>query len=119
MAENINWTLNVQVVGRPKMAASKTVDVDAYDKIQVTVDAGDLDKVVAVQPGAKKGRVTFLLINSDQFGDNGDKLSYKVDNGGPIALGAPQLFIGDGAVGLLAEAPNEVPKSSSSSNELS
>ena len=33
MSEKINWTLNVQVVGGPKMSASQTVTVDAYDKI--------------------------------------------------------------------------------------
>ena len=34
MTEKINWTLNVQVVGGPKILASDTIDVDAYDKIQ-------------------------------------------------------------------------------------
>jgi hypothetical protein len=104
MPEKINWTLNVQVVGGPKMAASETVTVDAYDKIQVTVDAGE-DKAVEVQPGGDD-RVQFLLINSNQ---SDDKLTYKVGTATEdIKLDAPQLFIGDGAVGLLGEAPGKL-----------
>src|SRR5215218_4057138 len=118
MPEKINWTLNVQVVGGPKMAASKTVEVDAYDKIQVTVAVEEV-KEVEVQPGTKKGRVQFLLINSDQFGDNDDTLTYQVDDGDPIALDAPQLFVGDGAVGSLGKTPDDPPKILTFSNKLS
>jgi len=104
MSEKINWTLNVQVVGGPKMSASQTVTVDAYDKIQVPVDAQDTDKVVEIQPGSV-GRVQFLLISSNQFGDD---LTYKVNNAGDaIKLDAQQLLIGDGAVGLLGASPPE------------
>ena len=105
MSEKINWTLNVQVVGGPKMSASQTVTVDAYDKIQLTVDAGAQDKEVEVQPGPE-GRVQFLLISSDQFGDD---LTYKVNDatGDAIKLDAQQLLIGDGAVGLLGASPPE------------
>lgn len=111
MSEKINWTLNVQVVGGPKMSASQTVTVDAYDKIQVTVGVGAQEsKTVEVQPGPA-GRVQFLLISSDQYGDNGDKLTYKVNDAvnPPIKLDAPQLLIGDGAVGLLGAAPGAGP----------
>jgi|SRR5215203_674189 len=112
MSEKINWTLNVQVVGGPKMSASQTVTVDAYDKIQVPVDAQDTDKVVEIQPGSV-GRVQFLLISSNQFGDD---LTYKVNNAGDaIKLDAQQLLIGDGAVGLLGASP---PETLSFTNDL-
>jgi hypothetical protein len=102
MSEKINWTLNVQVVGGPKISAAQTVTVDAYDKIQVTIGTGAADEVVDVQPGGA-GRVQFLLISSDQFGDD---LTYKVNNAGDdIKLDAQQLFIRDGAVGLLGTSP--------------
>ena len=102
MSEKINWTLNVQVVGGPKISAAQTVTVDAYDKIQVTIGAGAADEEVDVQPGGA-GRVQFLLISSDQFGDD---LTYKVNNAGDdIKLDAQQLLIGDGAVGLLGTSP--------------
>jgi hypothetical protein len=112
MAEKINWTLNVQVVGGPKMSAFQTVTVDAYDKIGVTVPVGETDKEVEVQPGPA-GRVQFLLISSDQFGDD---LTYKVNNAGDaIKLDAQQLLIGDGAVGLLGASP---PETLSFTNDL-
>jgi hypothetical protein len=106
MSEKINWTLNVQVVGGPRYSTSSAVTVDAYDKIQITVDAQDTDKVVEVQPGAA-GRVQFLLISSNQFGDD---LTYKVNNtGNAIQLNAQHLLVGEGAVGLLgASSPNTV-----------
>ncbi len=112
MSEKINWTINVQVVGGPKMSASQTVTVDAYDKIGVTVPAGETDKEVEVQPGPA-GRLQFLLVSSDQFGDD---LTYKVNNtGDAIKLDAQQLLIGDGAVGLLGASP---PETLSFTNDL-
>jgi|SRR5215210_412822 len=104
MAEQINWTLNVQVVGGPHVSASQTVTVDAYDKIGVAIATGATE-VVEVQPG-DPGRVQFLWISSNQFGDN---LTYKVnDAGDAIKLDAPQLLIGDGAVELLRAAPKSL-----------
>jgi hypothetical protein len=104
MSEKINWTLNVQVVGGPKMSASRTETVDAYDKIGVTVAAGETE-VVEIQPG-NAGRVQFLLISSNEFDD---KLTFKVNNAGKdIALDAMQLLVGDGAVGLLPAAPKSL-----------
>jgi len=101
MSEKISWTLNVQVEGGPSVSASQSITVDAYDKIQVTVGTQDT-KTVEVQPG-EADRVRFLLISSDQFGDD---LTYKVDAGGSdIKVDAQQLLIGDGAVGLLDAAP--------------
>ena len=101
MSEKISWTLNVQVERGPSVSASQSITVDAYDKIQVTVGTQD-SKVVEVQPG-DADRVQFLLISSDQFGDD---LTYKVDPGGSdIKLDAQQLLVGDGAVGLLGAAP--------------
>lgn len=105
MSEKINWTLNVQVVAGPKISASGPITVDAYDKIQVTVDDGAQDKVVEVQPGPE-GRVQFLFIDPKP---SGDALTYKVNNAGDaIKLDAQQLFMGDGAVRLLGGAPESL-----------
>jgi hypothetical protein len=102
MPVEIRLTLNVQVVGGPSISVSPDpITVDAYDKIQVTVGT-QASKAVEVQPG-DADRVQFLLISSDQFGDD---LTYKVDPAGSdIKLDAPQLLVGDGAVGLLGAAP--------------
>jgi hypothetical protein len=104
MPEKISWTLNVQVVGGPKLLASQTITVDAYDMLQVSILDAAADKEVQVQPGASG--VQFLLISSDQYGD---KLTYKVNDGSSstsaIKLDAPHVLIGSGAVGLLDKAP--------------
>lgn len=109
MSEKISWTLNVQVVKGPAISASQIKDVDAYDKIQVTVNDKKSDQVVEVQPGGAN-RVQFLLINSDHFDDDeipDDKtLTYKVNGAGEdIELDAVQLLIGEGAVKLLGAPP--------------
>lgn len=103
----INWTLNVQVAGGPKISASETTFVDAYDKIEITVAAdGTTGQEVQVQPG-DAGQVQFLLIRSDAYGET---LSYSVNatDSNRIKLDALQLLIGDGAVGLLGNSPNKL-----------
>ena len=104
MSEKINWTLNVQVIGGPKLSASNTMTVDAYDKIQVAIEAGETDKKVEVQPGGA-GHVQFLLILSDPYDE---LLTYKVNDSGGTAvkLDGPHLLIGKGAVALLSSAPS-------------
>ncbi|UCE17782.1 MAG: hypothetical protein JSV84_12985 [Gemmatimonadota bacterium] len=107
MSETINWTLNVQVVGGPKISTSQTITVDAYDKIEVVIPQDAENEDIEIQPGGP-GQVQFLLIRSDQYDDN---LTYKVnvDTATPIKLDAQQLLMGDGAVGLLSEeAPGKL-----------
>lgn len=98
----INVTLSVQVVDGPSLSAVRTVQVDAHDKILITIAAGAANKIVEVQPGGV-GRVKLLAITASQFSD---QLTYKVNNAGdPVKLDSEQIFIGDGAVGLLGDAP--------------
>jgi hypothetical protein len=105
MAEKISWMLSVQVIGGPKVSASQTTEVEAYDKIQVTVAAGASNKAVEVQPGGS-GQVTFLLITSNKYDPS--KLTYKVNDGTStttFTLDAPQFLMGRGGVALLDPAP--------------
>jgi hypothetical protein len=106
MPEKISVLLNVQVVGGPKISEAKTLDVQAYDKIDVTIADGAADEDVEIQPGGA-GQVQFLLIRSDQYGD---KLTYKVNSAGasPVILDAQHVLIGAGAVGLLGAAPTKL-----------
>jgi hypothetical protein len=116
MSDNISLTMNVHVSGGPKMTTTRTITVEAYDSIKVTIlgtDSGsaDADKQVEVQPGGS-GQVSFLSITSDRY-DAG--LTYKVNSSGnpAIALDQPHVLIGKGAVGLLDPAPAELFFSSS------
>lgn len=111
MSEQVKWTLNIEVVDGPKMSASKTETVDAYDKIEAEIPKkqnGAETKTVEVQPGGA-GKVQFLLIKSSAYGE---KLTYKAqdDTGDSaiIKLDSIQLLIGAGAVGLLGKAPQKL-----------
>ena len=104
MTESINWSLNVQVIGGPKIMASDSKEIEAYDKIEVTVEE-NTTKQVEIQPGGDD-RVQFLLIKSDTYSEN---LTYKVNELTTIIeLDALQVFIGNGAVGLLTESPKKL-----------
>lgn len=111
MPEKINWTLDVQVTGGPKISASRSLSVEAYDKIEVAIPAATAattpgTATVQVQPGGV-GQVQFLLITSSVYNA---QLTYKVnqDTNDPIALDELQLLMGGGAIGLLDEAPQSL-----------
>ena len=98
MTEQIKWNINAQAVGGPKILASDTIEIEAYDKIDVTVEAESVDKEVQILPG-EAGQVQFLLIKSDHYGD---ALTYKVnDSADVIQLDALHMLMGNGAIGLL------------------
>lgn len=127
MAETINWTVDIQVSGGPRISQSRRLLVEAYDKIDVEVPAAEPVAAapgtftpgradVQVQPGGA-GQVQFLVISSSVYSD---QLVYRVNTPtapvppppvvpGPTTTGVPldelQLLIGTGAVGLLAEPP--------------
>jgi len=116
MPEKINWSLNVQVPGGPTIAFSRSLTVEAYDKIDVTIPAFTPaapgppatpdtpgKATVSVQPSGT-GKVQFLLITSSVYDD---RLTYKVDGGTAVELDAPQLLTGDGIVGLLGNTQKE------------
>lgn len=106
MSIKINWAFNAQVASGPKVAAAETVDVDAYENIEVLVPKkgiADGSAAVGIVP-ADTGRVLFLVIKSDNYTDA--LLSYKVNaNADAVALDTQQVFIGAGSVGLLGTAP--------------
>jgi|SRR3954447_15462212 hypothetical protein len=96
MPEKLNWSYATQVVGGPTLAASGSLDVEAYLKLTVTVPAGgSLD--VEVLPGGG-GSVQLLVINPAVPSAD---LTYTV-GADEVALDGPHVLIGVGAVGLLA-----------------
>ena len=99
MSGKINLTLKVDVVSGPSIFVSKEITVEAYDKIDVAIDTGESEKPVEIQPGSSS-QVQMLLIKPSKCGE---ELTYKVHeaNATPIVLDQEQLFLGQGAVGLL------------------
>ena len=100
MPEQINWTLNVQVVDGPKVSASDMVKVDAYDKMEAVIPAGG-SATVAVQPGMG---AQLLIITADSYED----LTYEVDGSGTtLTLDGALVLFGAGAVSLLGSTQNQ------------
>jgi len=111
MPEKINWTLNVQVVGGPKISASDTLEVEAYDKIEAVIPTGG-SATVNVQPGTG---AQFLLITASSYAN----MTYEVDaSGTTVTLDGPHVLIGAGAVGLLGSTQNKFKFSNGGSEDV-
>ena len=93
MAEKINWNFVVQALSGPSLLGQGKLEVDAYDKIGVTISAGATQQVNMVPSGT----VSLIVINPAV---PDAKLSYEV-SGKAVVLDAPHVLIGTGAVSLL------------------
>lgn len=103
MPETINWSFSVAAVDGPRVYGSDAVDVDAYDKASVALAAGDTNVDVQVQPSNTAGRVRVLVIGSSAYDAD---ITFSADAGTTtFGLDGPVVLIGAGAVGLLADAP--------------
>lgn len=103
MPETVNWTVSVQVPAGPRIAHSGSMRVDAYDKVVIELEDGDIDREVQIQPGGP-GRVRLLVIVTDHPSAD---LAYKVnsDVADAIPLDQPvHAYIGTGPVALLDAA---------------
>jgi hypothetical protein len=107
MAKQINWSYSVEVVAGSSTNESDTISVEAVDEIEVSVDAQDQNVEVDVQPGGA-GRVTFLLIKADPYGED---ITYKVNDAAATdiqTLDGPHVFIGKGAAETLDPEPSKL-----------
>lgn len=107
MAEKIKYSINIQVVGGPSIPISDQINLDAYDKTQITIAKGGND-IEVVLPGLSQ--LFFIKASSypdaDASADKSPTLIYKVNDKSkmPKLLNGPHLFIGTGAVGMLDTA---------------
>jgi hypothetical protein len=98
----VKVALSVQVAGGPQVSIPTTVEVEAYEKIEVTVPASKEDKPGSVRLSLGK-QLNFLLIKSSWFSKEKQELKYKIGEGGKeIQLDQPHLYLGEGAVSLFA-----------------
>jgi hypothetical protein len=94
---------NIVVPNGPALGFKQILDVDAYDKIDVSIPANPAttDKKVELVGGT--GDVQFIAITSDFFGSD---LTYKINSSTTArTLDQPHLFMGKGAVSLFDAAP--------------
>lgn len=116
MPEKLTYSVTVQVIGGPKLVASNTLQVEAYDKTQITVVAGAANQTVNIQPGGA-GLTQFIAVTASKY-DNA--LTYKVNEAAAtaIALNGPHTLIGAGAVTLLNAAPTALLFSNGTAGDI-
>lgn len=97
MTEVIDITVSTKIKSGPTITFSESLDVDAYDKLDVVVSPGAPKTIQLLPPGTTS--VHFLLIKSSQYSD---QISYTVNGtGSTIILDTPQNFIGLGSLATL------------------
>jgi hypothetical protein len=105
MSETIILTVTAEVASGPTLKESRTLALDAYDKLSVTIPDGATGLGVELQPGAA-GSVRLLVIKSSQYGD---ALKYTVNAGTTDhVLDQPHVLTGTGAVGLFGSEPTKL-----------
>ncbi|KAF5414488.1 MAG: hypothetical protein C5S48_08820 [Candidatus Methanogaster sp.] len=116
MSEYIILKINIEIPNGPKIPLNRTITVEAYDKIDITVPSGASDQSVELQPSESAGQVKFLLVASDWYGG---ALSYKVnsDTGTSFELDEPHILTGEGATAMLDPAPMQLFFTNTTSGE--
>lgn len=104
MPETIVLTISAIVGAGPKLKESRTLAVDAYDKI--SIDVADQAKIaVELQPGGG-GSIQLLLVKSSVYGAD---LKYTVNAGTTNRiLDQPHVLVGTGSVALFGEEPEKL-----------
>lgn len=120
MPTTMKAILRVEVAGSGTSSATHSIEAEAYDRIDVSVPTGTPNTAtVQVQPG-DPGQVQLLLITASSYpvdGGGNAQLTYTVDGGDLVALDAPLLVAGAGAVGLLG-AVNQIVFTNDSPEEI-
>jgi hypothetical protein len=102
MATGIEISTTVRLSDGATRIAKASISVDAYDRVGVSVAEGGAEHTVDVQPG-ETDEVLFMLVEASAYSD---QLTYKVNGAGSdIALDAPHILTGSGAISLLPDAP--------------
>jgi len=111
----IAYQATVAVPNGPSISSSRSVEVEAFDLVEVELAAGAADVEVEVQPGAA-GQVKFLAVTSTRYGP---EISYKVNSASATethSLDQPHVLAGEGAVSMLDAAPEKLFMSNASTD---
>jgi len=107
MPEVIDISVSAKIRSGPAMAFATSMELNAYDKIEVSIPGTDTgggsagNETVQLIPVATTD-VKCLVIQATQYSAD---LSYEVNGAGTsIVVDSPQSFIGEGAVSSLAAA---------------
>jgi hypothetical protein len=106
---DIRWSVAVQIAAGPSVARSAALAVDAYDKVEVTVPAGEENLEVQIAP--TDADIRFLMMTATPVGAAPLDATYRVNDaaGDEHAIDSPLLLlIGAGAVGLMGAVPRSL-----------
>ena len=116
MAEVIDITVSAKVKNGPSVSFFSSMNVDAYDKLDVDV-LKTKTKTIQLVPSVADS-VTLLLIKSDHYSE---LITYRVNGAGPvIKLDTPQSFIGLGSLDALDDTnvPESIEVTNNSTSDL-
>lgn len=106
----IAYGVSVQIPNGPQIAQTGTKAAEAYDKVELALEAGGAgaaEVVIEIQPAAAAA-ISLLLVKSSVYGPEITyKLSDGVNDSPAVALDAP-LFLLGGAVALAGIAPKRL-----------
>jgi hypothetical protein len=106
--EKINYSVTIQVAGGPSIPIAGVLEVDAYEKIAVTVPAkhggADGTAEVAVSPGDLAH--TKLLLISASSSDGSLHFKTSAVGAADVPITGPVTLIGGAACSLLGTAPD-------------
>lgn len=113
----ISWNLAIQASGQAPISVSTNPQpVEAIDRVVVTLEPGDSDKLIEIQPGGATA-IALMAITSDRYGA---AFSFKASDGSsdsaPITLDAPQIY-SNGSVALFGLDPMQLKLSNTSSDQ--
>ncbi len=117
--ERINFALTLQVIGGPSLPISGVLEVDAYEKIDVTVPPkvgstnGTVDVVVSAGALAD---VKLLAVKASAL-DGSVFFKTSAAGAADIPITGPVTLIGGTACGLLGTAPDQITFSNSAASE--
>jgi hypothetical protein len=116
MPETMNWSFSIEAVQGPRISGSDALQVDAYDKVSVDLEAGAADVNVQIQPANAAGRVQLLVIRATAYDP---AISFSADAGTTVfALDGPVVLVGAGPVALLATAPQTLQLSNGTATDV-
>jgi hypothetical protein len=100
----INVSGSIVIPNGPQFPFNQTLDIEAYEEIDITVVSGASDKGVDLPSGSEP--VQLIAILSDLYAA---ELTYKINTGTTARnLDGPLLLIGTGASSLFSDAPAKV-----------
>jgi len=113
MRQKISWSVTAAVEDGPKLTASQTIEVGAYDKVKSVVPQKDPNNnqagtaTLEVQPSSQVDAIRFFAVSSDRYGKD---LTFTVMTGGAadVVLEGPLVLVGEGIGTLLQTAPKKL-----------